>query len=662
MHELLLVFVLAQTVLASPTPSPTPSSPPLIGSVSVATGSLESLHRLPLPASLLTAEQIKTNPSFTTDQLLRALPGNDHTRSNSAFTNYGQLRASFSGAGNDRGLVLVDDIFAQDAFGGQIDWAAYPTNDVTRAELLRGPGSALYGSGAIGGVLSLQTFAPTAQPNGPATGSVEIVPGTHAYLNEYLQTTTPISKQFSASLSASDQQLSYYAIAPGYQTPIDKDAVARSKMASLRFRYAPDANTTLEYGYRGAWDYQQYGRPNYDFWRDFIQNSLAFAHSWTHASFALTGYVRNMFVTNRADKTSAPGILLYTQYVPTHESGAIADWIVDSPNSTFEMRGDGRFVGGVSNQLNAANIQTASGSGVQQISDIAVQNTWRFTRGEVVAGLAATSIFLPNASLTSAGKTTTIAPRTDRALSPRAAVRYDLTSHLAFRASGGSGLRAPYLNELVRGYVIGPISYLPNPNLVPERSYSQTAGFDWTNLRSEFSVDYIQSWISNAISFRTIDPTHEIRSNFAHVATNGITASYTERIGTCSTFNVWGTQQNSRVTAGSAAVGKQLPYVPESSAYAGYSTLVGATRVGANVSYIGPTYADDLNLQPLGTTVTAGLFASVPIGGGVRLVLQGDNVTSARYLSSIDRYAPPSVISMGLSIPVNKQAQTGCQG
>lgn len=593
---------------------------------------------------------------------MRALPGNDHTRSNSAFTNYGQLRASFSGAGNDRGLVLVDNIFAQDAFGGQIDWAAYPTNDITRAELLRGPGSALYGSGAVGGVLSLQTFAPTTLPSGPAAGSLEIVPGTHAYLNEYLQTTTPISKQFSTSLSASDQQLSYYALAPGYQTPIDQNAVARSKMVSLRFRYAPDANTTLEYGYRGAWDYQQYGRPNYDFWRDFIQNSLAFGHSWSRASFTLTGYARNMFVTNRADKTSAPGILLYTQYVPTHESGVIADWIVDSPSSTFEVRGDGRFVGGVSNQLNAANIQTASGSGVQQISDIAVQNTWRFTRGEVVAGLAATSIFLPDASLTSGGKTTTIAPRTDRALSPRAAVRYDLTSHLAFRASGGSGLRAPYLNELVRGYVIGPISYLPNPNLVPERSYSQTAGFDWTNLRSEFSVDYIQSWISNAISFRTIDPTHEMRSNFAHVETNGITASYTERIGTCSTLNVWGTQQNSRVTGGSAAIGKQLPYVPEASAYAGYSTLVGATRVGANVSYIGQTYADDLNLQPLGTAVTAGLFASVPVGAGVRLVLQGDNVTDARYLSSIDRFAPPSVISLGLSIPVNRQAPASCPG
>src|SRR5262249_53507665 len=157
----------------------------------------------------------------------------------------------------------------------------------------------------------------------------------------------------------------------------------------------------------------------------------------------------------------------------------------------------------------------------------------------------------------------TLAARTDRALSPRGAVRYDLTPQLAFRASGGSGLRAPYLNELVRGFVIGPVSYLPNPNLVPERASSETAGFDWTNRRSEISVDYIKTFISDAISFRTIDPTHQQRSNFAHAQTNGVTATYTERVGTCSSVSVWGTAQNSRVTSGSAAVGKQLPYIPE---------------------------------------------------------------------------------------------------
>ncbi|MBC5825327.1 MAG: Plug domain-containing protein [Candidatus Eremiobacteraeota bacterium] len=111
-------------------------------------------------ASYLDVRAVRSSAAATTDALLRGLAGVDRTRSNSDFTNYGQLRASFGGAGADRGLVLVDGIPAQDAFGGQIDWAAYPVREIERAELLRGAGSALYGAGAAAGVLELTTFGP----------------------------------------------------------------------------------------------------------------------------------------------------------------------------------------------------------------------------------------------------------------------------------------------------------------------------------------------------------------------------------------------------------------------------------------------------------------------------------------------------------------------
>lgn len=661
MIPLLAALTLGGLLAAKPTPSPTPSAPPLIGSVSVATGSLETLHRLPVPASLLSADQLENIPALTGDELLRALPGFDRTRSNSAFTNYGQLRVSFAGAGNDRGLVLADNIFAQDGFGGQVDWAAYPSSDLTRAELLRGPGSALYGAGAIGGVLSLQTYAPTTRASGASSGRIELIPGTHNYANMHLQMTAPLTSRLSFSLAGSDQQLSYLTLPPTYRTPVGQAAYSRAQMVSLRLRYAAGAGTSVEYGYRGAWDYQQEGRPNYDFWRNFLQHSIGLQHAWKNASFSVNGYIRNTFVTNRADKSSAPGSLLYTQYVPTHESGLISDWIVQSAANTFEVRGDARFINGVSNQYNASNSLTASGSGIQQILNLAVQNTWRFPRGQVVGGLATTSVFLPEGSTTSAAVTRGIPARTDRALSPRVAARYDLTNQLAFRASAGSGLRAPFLNELVRGFVIGPVSYLPNPNLVPERSSSETAGLDWTGGRSELGVDYIRTFISDAIAFRTVDPTHQIRSNFGRAQVDGVTLSYIRHVGSCSNLSVWATQQNSRVTEGTAAtVGKQLPYVPQASAYAAYDTAIGSTHAGVTVAYIGQTYADDLNQQPLGTAVTAGFTVSAPLSNGVRLVLSGDNVTSARYLSSIDRYAPPAVFSLGVSFPVNNQTITRC--
>src|ERR1700678_3576103 len=98
MNVAALLSVIA-VATASPTPSPTPSALPVIGIVRVATGSLESLHQLPVPASVLDQQAMMSLPAITGDQILGNLPGFDRDRSNSMFTNYGQLRVSFAGLG-----------------------------------------------------------------------------------------------------------------------------------------------------------------------------------------------------------------------------------------------------------------------------------------------------------------------------------------------------------------------------------------------------------------------------------------------------------------------------------------------------------------------------------------------------------------------------------
>jgi len=608
------------------------------------------------------AQAIANQPAMTGDEVLRALPGFDRDRSNSMFTNYGQLRVSVAGLGNDRGLVLADGIPAQDGFGGQIDWAQYPALDLTRAELLRGPGSALYGGGAIGGVLSLQTFAPTTATSGPAQGYLSIAGGTHAFAQTYAQATAPLTDKLSMSLSALAQRLQYDDLAPGYQTAHDDEAQAQANMASLRLRYAADPNTIVEYGYRGAWDYQQEGRPNYDFWRNLVQNALHIAHASKQATISAGVYQRNAFVTNRADTyPSAPGKLLYTQYVPTHESGVLADWVIDSENSTFEVHGDAKFVSGVSNQYNGAGVFTVSGSGTQDLAGLALQETLRGNRYELIAGLRGDAIDLVSAATQKGTVITPIPPRVDRALSPRLAARYDLSKHLAFRVSDGDGFRAPYLNELVRGYQIGATQYLPNSTLVPERSTSLSSGFDWTLDRSELAVDFIHSFVTNAIDFCTISATVQMRCNFSHTQTDGTTLVYSRNLSACTRVRISGNEQYSRITQGTPAeIGRQLPYVPKASASAGLDTKIGAVETGADVNYLGMTWADDLNQEPLGAAVTAGLHAVFPLREGARVVLNVDNLTNARYLSSIDRYGPPQVISLAVQAPLGNAERPLC--
>ncbi len=623
----------------------------MITTVRVATGSPQTLHKLPVAASVMDSVQLANTAAATGDAVLRNLPGFDRTRSNSNFTNYGQLRVSFTGAGNDRGLVLANGIPAQDAFGGQVDWAEYPANDIVRAELLRGAGSALYGAGAIGGVLQLDTFGP-ARTREEAQGAFTFGTGTNNSLLNYGNVQIPISTKLQASISAQQSQLSYLALTPGYQSPIDKPSQSQTSMASLRLRYSPTAHDSVEYGYRGAWDYQFEGRPNYDFWRRLHENSLRFAHSTSTQNIGVDVYTRDTLITNRADVyPQSPGTLRYTQSVPTAESGVAFHWSAASQHAEFAVRADERAVNGLSTQLGRNNVFQSSGSGAQQLAGLALQETYTFTHGEIVAGVRGDEVNLTRGNVVNASGTTTVAPRADRAVSPRLALRYDVTPQLAIRISDGAGFRAPFLNELVRGYQIGPIAYRPNSSLVPERSSSLSGGFDWTSARTHVALDGFHTFVNDAISFRTIDPTTQIRSNFAHTQTDGETLTITRALSPATRLQVFGTAQYARVTSGGPTGGKYLPYVPNASAGIDFDTTVSKIGAGISLSYLGQTYADDLNTQPLGTSVLLGVHVSVPIRDGVKVTVDLENATSAHYLSSIDRYGPPATVTVGVTVP-----------
>ena len=102
-------------------------------------------------------------------ELLREVPGLAVNRSGQV-GNVTQVR--IRGAEGNHTLVLIDGIEANDpGFGSEFNFGDLMTYDVGRIEVLRGPQSALYGSDAIGGVISLSTAAP--EPGFGAHGEAE---------------------------------------------------------------------------------------------------------------------------------------------------------------------------------------------------------------------------------------------------------------------------------------------------------------------------------------------------------------------------------------------------------------------------------------------------------------------------------------------------------
>ena len=66
------------------------------------------------------------------------------------------ITPSIRGSTAEQVLVLLDGVPLNGAFG-TVDLSTIPTDDVERIEVLRGPFSAIYGSGAMGGVISITT-------------------------------------------------------------------------------------------------------------------------------------------------------------------------------------------------------------------------------------------------------------------------------------------------------------------------------------------------------------------------------------------------------------------------------------------------------------------------------------------------------------------------
>jgi len=635
---------------------------PVVGVVRVATGSPRDLHLLPVPAAALDGAALAAIPVTATDQLLHSLPGADYTRSNSAFTNYGQLRASFDGAGSDRGLVLVDNLPAQDAFGGEVDWAMYPPSAIERAELLLGAGSALYGSGAVGGALELFTYGPRSTALAPPDGDVEFSSGTRATQGATARMRAPLGPRVTASLFASDRRSSYSDFSPSFQSPIDSPAQSASSAENARIRVLGSPGTSWEFGALFSADQQQQGRPNYWVTRRVQQFDGTYSDAGPRSLVSVGWYSRNAFITNVADQfPTMPGALRYVQDIPEIEGGLTGQWQVQNDDGEFSLRADERAVRGLVKQFAPSGALQNSGSGMQWLGGVALQQTWRRPRFEALFGARADQVSSYALRTVTQVKGTyhfaSPPSHGDAAISPRAAFRYDLTPSVALRVSAGAGFRAPYLNELIRGFQIGSTVYAANPDLVPERSVTRSAGIDALVGRGRFTLDVSTTRVHDAIAFETVTSKLQMRGNIAQTQTDGATLTYSQQIGGCARVRASGTTQYARVTAGPAdLLGNRLAYVPNRSFDVGVDARAGRVGVGTDLAFLGLAYADDLNTEPLGATLLAGFRVSAPVGGGATLALTGTNLTNRRYLTSENRLGPPSTYTLDLRVPLGPRA------
>jgi len=125
--------------------------------VSIATGSVQPISRAPAVATVITAEDIKDIGATDIDDVLETVPGLHVARANTYAPAY-TFRGVFTAA-NPQVLVLINGISITNLFAGDrnLTWGGMPVESISRIEVIRGPGSAVYGADAFAGVINIIT-------------------------------------------------------------------------------------------------------------------------------------------------------------------------------------------------------------------------------------------------------------------------------------------------------------------------------------------------------------------------------------------------------------------------------------------------------------------------------------------------------------------------
>lgn len=125
--------------------------------ITIATGSRKPIYKAPAVATVITAEEIKAMGARSLDEVLETVAGLHVVPSNQ-----GRLDSVYSIRGihtsfNPHVLTLVNGIPFPHFSGGRPFQFRMPVSSISRIEVIRGPGSAVYGADAFSGVINIIT-------------------------------------------------------------------------------------------------------------------------------------------------------------------------------------------------------------------------------------------------------------------------------------------------------------------------------------------------------------------------------------------------------------------------------------------------------------------------------------------------------------------------
>jgi outer membrane cobalamin receptor len=601
---------------------------------------------VPVSVTVISGADLEQTAALSLDDALRTVAGVGLPGQSSLVSHPTSQSISLRGLGRSRALVLLDGIPLNDGFGGWINWSKIPLRNIDRVEIVRGGGSSLYGTYAMGGVINVVT-RPTedrsvllnASYGSQQTSRVDL------YGSERFGDTT-VALQYSHFDTAG-----YKVVPNGERGSIDRKADSRNHNLSVSANHAfsPDVDLSV----RGTLfrERRNTGTPLADNRRDvmdFAARLRAEHESAGELQVSLFGELQDF---DNFNSSVLPGrqseTLALTQDVPSGQVGTSTQW-----SRGFEFWAAHLLAGADFRHIEGKNDETiidivgvtpgdVESKGKQQaLGAFAELEIHPWPALEVLTSVRVDYWRNFDGRRTDqVGNRTHFSDKSELEISPRLSLRYALHESLALRGAVYRAFRAPNLNELYRGFFAGNTPFNPNPGLGPEiLKIGGELGFDV--VRGPLSLRATGFWneLEDTIAFVTVTPWPNLsfrRDNVAETRSRGVEVELELEIFEALTLTPSYTYLDSTIEKfdpDPSREGNQLPNVPEHTF--AFSVRYDRPRwltLSVRGRYLSRRYADDRHTERLESHFVLDLSASRTFFENWEVYVQASNIFDKTY-------------------------------
>ena len=612
-------------------------------------GSLES----PATTRLLSESALNSTASVTMDGKLRQLPGVElFRRSSSLVANPSSQGMSLRGLGStsaSRTLLTEDDVPLNDAFAGTIHWLEQPELSIQRIELVRGGASDLYGSSAIGGVVSMVPVRPgTDQPVFALRSSY----GGESTYDYSLRAQAKLGPWGVLASGGSIGTDGFIQEAPSQRGPVDIASSVHSQNGVLSEEHDRDALRIFVRGSgfnearNNGTPYQTNGTRLWRYatgadWKGPREGSLVtrFYGSTDHfrqtfSSISNLPIFGNSACNYRCGETPSKFSL-----TPYNELGAVAHWnqpltaglLLVAGADTHDARvWDQEQSYGSSTALTNLHDHQRDSAAYAEVMD--VYKAWTLTasaRMDWFQNFDGHELLWNGATW---GPNPTQPTQFDQHFfDPRVGLSRKLFDHWALSASGFRAFREPTTNELYRSTQVGNQLTKPNGSLLSERATGWETGlaseYRWGSVRTSYFLTQVNRPIAAVTTNLNSSPILLMRENLGQIESRGVSIDY--EVAPFRWMAVDGGYQfaQATVTRGTHDLGNWIPEVARNLATMNVRAshpAVGTLNLQGRLS--GRQYDDDANVYELHGYFRLDAYASHDFGARFQIFAAAEDM------------------------------------